>query len=192
MYMQYNTFWFIVELIFFLALFIPTIIAFLTGAPWVPTPMARARRMAELAELRPGDRVYELGCGDGRLAQLAAEKYGADAIGLELSPIVYAVARIRNALKRSQAKILLRDFRRINYSNARALMFYLLPDILRTIKPKLERELAPGARVVSYAFEIPGWTPVHVEPRDAKRHFGRIFVYQIPKSLNANGNDASA
>lgn len=184
------TLWFIIEGIIFALLFIPTIIAFFTGAPWVPTPMPRVRKMLQLAQLKPGDRVYDLGCGDGRLVHVAAKEYGADAVGLELSPLVYAWARIRNFFLRSPSTILMRDFRRIDYRNAKALVFYLLPDILKVMRPKFERELAPGARVISYAFEIEGWTPVYMEPKDRAKNFARILVYEVPKSLNANGSEA--
>ena len=84
----------------------------------------------------------------------------------------------------------MRDFRGIDYSNASALVFYLLPDILKTMRPKFEKELKPGARVVSYAFEVEGWTPVYSEPRDRSRGLGPIFVYEMPTSVNANGNEA--
>lgn len=176
-----------IEIIVLLALFIPTMIAFLTGAPWVPTPNCRVKKMIELAKIKPGDRVYDLGCGDGRIVQMAADKYGADAVGLELSPLLYAWACIRNFILQSKAKILLRDFRRIDYSNAKVLMFYLLPDILKIMGPKFADELKPGTRVISYAFEIEGWEPTYVEPKDLKHNYGRILVYEIPSSVKANG-----
>lgn len=165
-------------------------IAFFTGAPWVPTPMKRVRRMLELANIGPGDRVYDLGCGDGRLVQEAAKTYGADAIGLELSPLVYAMARIRNFILRSKAQILLKDFRKVNFSNAKALTFYLLPEVLKVMGPKFAAELKPGTRIVSYAFQIDGWTPTHIEERDRENSLGRIFVYEIPTSVKANGSPA--
>lgn len=183
-----NSFWFYLELIIFIAIFVPTIIAMVTGAPWVPTPMARVKRMLELANIKPGERVYDLGCGDGRLVHLAAKQYGADAIGLELSPLVYAWARIRNFFLRSPSRILLRDFRGVDYSNARVLVFYLLPDILKIMRPVFEEELSAGTRIVSYAFEIEGWEPVYVEPKIKALNHARIFVYEIPNSIKANGS----
>lgn len=181
---------FIIEVIVLLAIFIPTIIAFFTGAPWVPTPLPRVKRMLELAEIKAGDRIYDLGCGDGRIPHMAAEQYGADAVGIELSPIMYAWARIRNRLLHSKSQIYLKDFRAIDYSNAKALVFYLLPDILKIMRPKFERELAPGTKIVSYAFEIEGWTPVYTEPRVPEHNYGRIFVYEVPKLTYAKGSEA--
>lgn len=186
----FENFVYIIEIIVLAVLFVPTLIAFFTGAPWVPTPQARVKRMLELAKIKKGDRIYDLGCGDGRIPQHAAKEFGADAVGLELSPLIYFLARARNILLRSKATILLRDFRRIHYGNAAALTFYLLPETLSMLRPKLEMELKPGTRVVSYAFEIAGWKPTYVEPRDREKHYGPIFVYEIPKSMNANGAEA--
>lgn len=187
MSIEFEKFVLFLEIIIFIAILLPTLIAFLTGAPWVPTPEARVKKMLELANIKPGDRVYDLGCGDGRMVHLAAKLYGADAVGLELSPLIYAWARIRNFFLRSKSKILLRDFRRIDYSNAKTLVCYLLPDILKIMKPKFEAELAPGSKIVSYAFEIAGWQPVYIEPKDPKKNYSRILVYEVPKSINANG-----
>lgn len=181
---------FFIEVLIFVLIFVPTIIAFTTGAPWVPTPTQRVEKMLELAKIKQNDKVYDLGCGDGRMVHLAAKKYGADAIGLELSPLVYFIACVRNFLLRSKSKVLLRDFRKIDYSNARALVFYLLPDVLKIMRPKFEKELQPGTRVVSYAFEIDGWTPVYIEPKDVSKNYARILVYEIPTSIKANGSEA--
>lgn len=187
--LSYNL-WLLIEIIILAAIFIPTMIAFLTGAPWVPTPEERVKRVLALAKIKPGERVYDLGCGDGRMVHLASKLYGADAVGLELSPLVYALARIRNFFLRSKSRILFRDFRGINYSNADALVFYLLPNVLKIMRHKFERELKPGSRVVSYAFEIEGWKPAYVEPRNRDKHLGPIFVYEMPVSINAKGSEA--
>ena len=65
-----------------------------TGAPWVPTPMPTVRRMLDLAEVQPGDVVYDLGCGDGRTVVTAARKYGAYAVGVEIDPLRYLWCQI--------------------------------------------------------------------------------------------------
>lgn len=188
---EFESYIFFIEAVIFAVILVPTIIAMVTGAPWIPTPMARVKRMLELAKLKPGDRIYDLGCGDGRMVHLAAKDYSADAVGLELSPLVYLWGRIRNFFLRSRSKILLRDFRRIDYSNAKVLVFYLLPDILKTMRPVFEEQLQPGARVISYAFEIEGWEPVYIEPKIKSLNHARILVYEVPNSIKANGSSAS-
>lgn len=180
---------FLIEIILLAAIFIPTMIAFVTGAPWVPTPIKRVKRMLELAKIKQGEKVLDLGCGDGRMAHSAAKDYNADATGIELSPLIYAMARICNFFRKSKAKILLRDFRKIDFSHADVLTFYLLPSILKKMREKWERELKPGARIVSYAFEIEGWKPVYIEPKDPTNNYSRILVYEIPKSIKEKGSE---
>lgn len=174
--------WLVLEILLFIAILIPTIIAMVTGAPWVPTPKARVERMLELAKLKAGDSIFDLGCGDGRMVQLASKIYRADATGFELSPLVYAWARLRNFFLRSRAKIFFRDFRRVDFSKANVIVCYLLPEILKKMSGKFAAELRPGAKIISYAFEISDWKPVFVEPRNRERNFGRIFVYELPIS----------
>lgn len=180
----------LIEILIFILIFVPTIIAFFVGAPWVPTPRKRVLKMLELAKIKSGERVYDLGSGDGRMAHEAAKNYNADAIGLELSPLIYAIARVCNFFRRSKSKILLRDFRRVDFSNADVLTFYLLPPILKKMRGKWLKELKPGSRIVSYAFEIEGWKPVYIEPKDPVNNFARILVYEIPTSTKENGSEA--
>ncbi len=152
--------------------------------------MKRVKKMLELAKIKQGEKVLDLGCGDGRMAHIASKDHGADAFGIELSPIIYAMARICNFFRGSKAKILLRDFRRVDFSDADVLTFYLLPPILKRMREKWERELKPGARIVSYAFEVEGWEPVYIEPKDPENNYARILVYEIPKSIKEKGSSA--
>lgn len=147
----------------------------------MPTPFARAKKMVELADLKPGQKLYELGCGDGRISYLAKKYFSADSRGFELSPIVFLWAKICKFLWRSNHKIYLRDFRVINLSDADAIAFYLLPEPLKKIKDKLERELRPGTKVISYAFAIDGWNPVHLEPKVPEKNYAKILVYEMGK-----------
>lgn len=144
--------------LFALAIY-PNVPAFIDGAPFVPTPMEAAARMAAVAGLKPGDTVYDLGCGDGRVVWLAVRDYGAKGTGYELSPLVWLLAQARRLLWRSGAGIRFGDFRRANLSAADAVFCYLLPDSLAKLEPKLGAELKKGARVVLYRFPLPGWRP---------------------------------
>ncbi|MBP9718592.1 class I SAM-dependent methyltransferase [Candidatus Gracilibacteria bacterium] len=172
----------ILELVFFILIFVPTMIAFISGAPWVPTPIARCKKMVELAKLKEGDKVYDLGCGDGRLVHLAAEDHKADAVGIELSPLVYAMARVRNFFLNSKSKIVMRDFRRMDYGDAKVVFFYLLPATLKTLIPDFKKKLKPGTKLISYAFSIEGWEPIYIEPKNPAKNLSRILIYEIGKS----------
>lgn len=157
---------------------IPTIIAMSTGAPFVPTPMVRVKKIIELAKIKPGEKVYDIGCGDGRMVYIAANDYDADATGFELSPLVYCLARIRKFFWKSKAKIEFTDFRYKNLGNADVIVCYLLPEALARLQPKLEAELKKGARVVSYAFSIGTWKVTHREERNREQNLAPIWVYE--------------
>ncbi len=158
---------------------VPTVIALITGAPFVPTPMPAVKKLLELAKIKKGEKVYDIGCGDGRMVYLAAKMYGADATGFELSPLVYFLARLRKIFWHSKAKIVFGDFRRHNLKDADVIVCYLLPEPLARLQSKLEKELKPDARVVSYAFRIGNWKEKHREAKNPQKNIAPIWVYQI-------------
>ncbi len=158
---------------------IPTIKALVKGAPFVPTPLIRVQKMLEVAKVKPGEKVYDIGCGDGRMVYIAARDYGANAVGLELSPLVYALARIRKFFWRSKAKVLFRDFNFCNLSDADVIVCYLLPDTLARLQVKFDKELKKGTRVISYAFKIGNWKEVRSEARDRENSLAPIWIYEV-------------
>lgn len=170
-----------VTIILFIALVIPTIIALVSGAPFVPTPMHIGRKMLELGKVKKGENVVDIGCGDGRLVYMAANEMGAKATGYELSPIVYIIAKIRQLFWLSKAKVKFGDFRMHDLSDVDCIVTYMLPDTLRKFIPKFEKELKSGTRIVSYAFNIGDWKPVHVEPSSAEENRSKIWIYEIGK-----------
>jgi SAM-dependent methyltransferase len=157
---------------------VPTMMALIHGAPFVPTPMAAVEKMLSLAKIKSGDKVYDIGCGDGRMVYLAAKEYNADAVGFELSPLVYALARVRHFFWRSKAKIVFGNFKKHNLSDADVIVCYLLPETLARLQKKLDRELKKGAKVISYAFQVGSWTPAHREERDPAMNMAPIWVYE--------------
>jgi SAM-dependent methyltransferase len=157
---------------------IPTVIAMVTGAPFVPTPMPRVKKMLQLAKIKKGEKVYDIGCGDGRMVYLAAKEYGANAVGFELSPLVFLLAKVRQFFWRSKAKIFFTDFRAQNLGDADVIVCYLMPDSLARLQEKLDKELKKGTRVVSYAFSIGTWKVNHREERDKENNLAPIWVYE--------------
>jgi SAM-dependent methyltransferase len=134
-------------------------------APYVATPMSVVERMLELAGVGGEDVVYDLGCGDGRIVVAAAERYGARGVGVDLDPrrIQEAKARARAAGVESLVEFRVEDATATDFSEATVLTLYLLPASNGLLRPIMERRLAAGSRVVSHAYEVPGWVPLHEE-----------------------------
>jgi SAM-dependent methyltransferase len=119
--------------------------------------MAVAKRMAEAANLKPGEIVYDLGCGDGRIVYLAVKEYGVKGTGFELSPIVYLLAKARRFLWRFKAGIKFGNFYWQDLSDADAVFCYLSGGIMKELEHKLKAEMKKGARVVSYIYQFGSW-----------------------------------
>lgn len=171
----------IIFLIILILATIPSIVAFIVGAPFVPTPQKAVLKMLDLAKIKKGDKVYDIGCGDGRLVHTASKYYGASAVGFELSPPVYLLAKLRGLIQRSGAKIVFGDFRRHSLKDADVIVCYMLPNTMRNFRPKFEKEMKKGAKIVSYAFHIQDWTPIYNEPRNKELRMAPIWIYEIGK-----------
>jgi len=145
------------------------------GAPWVPTKKKDVERFLNFVDMKPGEKLYELGCGDARLAIAAAKKFGVNVVGVELSIPQVIAAIIRNWLSKTQVKIKWANLFKINLSDADIIYLFLLPEPYAKLKPKLERELKPGTRVVSYVWPIEGWKEEKVDAVEGKL---KLYLYR--------------
>jgi precorrin-6B methylase 2 len=137
----------------------------LIGAPWVPTPIKAVKRMLELAEVKEEDVVIDLGSGDGRIIMTAAKDYNARAIGIEADPIrlIWSRSKIRKNGLNIKAKILWGNFEHKDLGEASVVTIYQGHEINNRLKPKFEKELKPGTRIVSHVFTFDGWEPSKVD-----------------------------
>ena len=126
---------------------------------YIPTPKHIVRQMLRLAQLRRGERLFDLGAGDGRIMIEAARKFGARATGIEIDP--QRVARIRERLESTgvKAEIIQADFMKADLSSANVIAIYLSDSVNAKLAPKLWRELRSGARVISLDYGLPDWKP---------------------------------
>ena len=137
-------------------------------APYVPTPQEIVDRMLDLAGVTKDDVVYDLGCGDGRIPITAAKKFGARAVGVDIDPVRIreSEANAKAAGVESLVKFVLQDATTVDVSSATVVTLYLLSSSNMTLRPMLTKQLRPGARIVSHAFNMGEWEPLKVEQFD--------------------------
>lgn len=133
-------------------------------APYLPTPNVIVDRMLQFGSLKPNEKMYDLGSGDGRIVIMAAQKYLADAVGIEFD---YDLVReSQNKIKRAGLKnagIILGDIFDQDYSDAALVTVYLLPASNDKLAPMLEKQLKKGTRIVAHDFPFSAWTPTKTE-----------------------------
>ena len=151
-------------------------------APFVPTPQNVVDRMLEAAGVKPGDVVFDLGSGDGRVLVTAAQKFGAKAVGVEISTkeVQSSRALIKKLKLDDRVRVIEGDLMQVDLSEANVVTMYLLTKSNEMLRPNLEKYLKPGARVVSHDYEIKGWVPARVEEAEAHKRVHRLFVYEMP------------
>jgi cyclopropane fatty-acyl-phospholipid synthase-like methyltransferase len=137
---------------------------------FVPTPIPVVERMLELAKVTKDDVVYDLGSGDGRIPIIAAERYGARGVGIEINPVwvrdARAIAERMGVTDRVNFRVA--DIFDVDLREATVVTLYLFPTVNRKLEPKLARELKPGTRVVSHEYLIGDWKPDHTETMHVK------------------------
>jgi SAM-dependent methyltransferase len=129
--------------------------------PYVPTPAPIVEAMLKLGKIQPSDFVIDLGCGDGRIVIMAAEKFGAQGMGYDLNPqrIAEAKENAKKAGVENRVTFVEKNFFDADISKATLVTLYLLPEVNLRLRPKLLRELRVGARIVSHSFDMGDWKP---------------------------------
>ncbi|HUD05142.1 MAG TPA: 50S ribosomal protein L11 methyltransferase [Patescibacteria group bacterium] len=125
-------------------------------APWWRTSHQTARAICQLANVKKGDLIYDLGSGDGTALITAAKEFAAFGVGIEIDPIRYWISKIR--LQRSglskRVKVIRKNFFTQNIKDADVVFVYLVPKALEKLLPKFKKELKRGTRIVSFVYEI--------------------------------------
>lgn len=150
-------------------------LAFVTGAPYVPSTNPATEKMIEFAHIRKGTKAYDLGSGNGKLL-LRAVKHGAVAVGFEINPFLVLWTSFIALLSpyRSRIKILWRNFWHADISDADVVFVYLLPWRMDKLQQKLKTQLKPGALVISNSFIFRGWKILR---HDDTTH---VYLFRIP------------
>jgi SAM-dependent methyltransferase len=159
--------------------------------PYVPTPQVVVDRMLDLAQLKAGETVIDLGSGDGRIMIEAAKKYGARGFGVEIDPLL--VKRSNEAAAKAgvadRVKFLQQDLFKTDFHEANVLTLYLLPDVNLALRPKILAELKAGARVVSHDYGMGDWRPDAEETIAAPdkkvgaRKESQVYLWTVPAKV---------
>ncbi len=147
--------------------------------PYVPTKNRVAKRMIEIANLKKGEVVYDLGCGDGRLLLEAEKHAGLKMKGYEIAPIPYIFAITKKWLKNSKMKIQMGNFFKANLSDADVIFCYLSPEIMTKLGEKLRKECKKGTRIISNTFTMKPMEPLKVFKKDPEKKLPSIYYYEI-------------
>jgi hypothetical protein len=159
--------------------------------PYVPTPQVVVDRMLELAQVKSGETVIDLGSGDGRIMIEAASKYGARGFGVEIDPLLVKRSNenARRAGVADRVKFLQQDLFKTDFHEANVLTLYLLPDVNLALRPKILAELKAGARVVSHDYGMGDWRPDAEETIPAPdkkvgaRKESQVYLWTVPAKV---------
>ena len=151
--------------------------------PYIPTPLDVIPKMLEMASVKPGELVYDLGSGDGRLVVAAARDFGARVVGIELRKrlVEESRQRIKEMGLSGRATITCSNFKKVSLRDADVLALYLSSYTLNLLTPKFTSELRPGVRVVNFDYPIPAWKPAReteVRPQGWKMAHP-IYLYVV-------------
>lgn len=151
-------------------------------APYYPTPQTVVEKMLQLGGLKAGEKMFDLGSGDGRIVIMAAQKFHAEAVGVELDKDLWKLStdKIRKLGLEKTARIVNGDLLKQNYGSADLVTVYLLPGFIDKVQPLLDRQLKKGARVVSHDFEFSNWTPEKSQniADDGEGRSHTLFLYR--------------
>src|SRR5512146_2837964 len=152
------------------------VVPFIAGLPWYAARPARIRKALQLAQVRPGEVVYDLGAGDGRVLIMAAREFGARAVGIEISPVHCLVAWLAARTNGVADKVSIRlgNFYTTRMADADVVFAYMTSKEAPRIRTHLERQMRPGARLVTISFDFDCWQPDDFDNQDL------IFLYKMP------------
>ncbi len=152
--------------------------------PYVPTPQPVVDAMLEVAKVGKNDVLYDLGSGDGRIVNTAAQKFGTRGVGIDINPerIQEANDNAQKAGVTDRVKFVQQDLFTTDFSEATVVTLYLLPEVNVKLRPKLLNDLKPGTRIVSHAFDMGEWKPEQTLTVDGKT----IYYWVVPEKVPAN------
>jgi predicted O-methyltransferase YrrM len=155
-------------------------------APYVNSPEHAVEKMLDMANLKTGETLYDLGCGDGRILIAAAERYKVKAVGIEISEHLAkrAAENVKKAGLQDRVRVVHGNFMQTDLRQANVVTLYLATTANESLRPNLERYLRPNTRVVSYDYPIPGWKAINTSETEGLHGATHtIYLYEVPNSI---------
>ena len=149
------------------------------GALYVSTPRSRIAEILQAVPMQKGQLLIDLGCGDGRVLRMADSRYNIRAVGFELNFLAYLKARLQ-CLGHGNITVRMKNFRKADLSSADVIFCYLFPDVMKDLAEKFQKELKPGALIVSCNFALPGFVAERVlRPGRSGSTNDPVFIYRV-------------
>lgn len=150
---------------------------FFLSAPFLSSSRGAYKTVLQKLDLSGRKKFYDLGSGSGKMVGKVAQKYkGMQCIGIEKNPGAYFLAQIRNLFLKRKVRYLYKNFYDIDLSDADAVYAYLFPEPMVKLEEKFERELKPGAILISAAFKLPNKKPAEIY--ESRNPLSKIFIYK--------------
>ncbi len=172
-----------VVIVFFLLLFGMVVLPAFFGSPWHPLMPGTIKEILEFSAIQPGEKIYDLGSGDGRVLMQASRDYEAVGVGLEIDPLKVWVARklARLAGVSGRVQFLRKNFNDFDFRDADIIYVYLTHQALDRLFPKILPYLKPSTRIVSYRFCLRNLQPCKINKK------GNLFMYRLDKGMKVDG-----
>ncbi len=166
-------------LLFLIIFGISMLIAVITKIPFVPTPKRIIHKLIEIADLKGTEKIYDLGCGDGRLLFITESKTSIAGTGYEISPMPLIISKIKKFFLKSKVEIKAKNFLKQDLSDADTIFVYLIPDIMPKLAKKLKNECKKGTKIISHTFKIKDLQTKKIYKKDKSKKLPVIYVYEI-------------
>jgi SAM-dependent methyltransferase len=151
----------------------------LKGAPFVPTQKSIIRKALKLTNLKPGETLYDLGCGTGRVLVIGAKEFGARVVGFEFSLLLFLISKLNLFFQRVKGNIYCQDFFEAEIRDADVIFLFLTPRILAKLEEKFAKELKSRARIICFSSPLPSWKPSQILPLPERKNKINLYLYDI-------------
>ena len=170
---------FLIPVLLFLILFFPYLLkGNIKGTPFFPTSKNIIRKALKATHLKPGEKLYDLGCGNGRVLIIGAKEFGAKVIGFEYSLLLFYISKINLFINKVKDSVVKKeDFFKLDIKDADVIYLFLTPRALKKLEEKIRREAKIGTRIITFSSPLPSLKPEKIIPLEERKNKLNIYLY---------------